>query len=205
MGSEISIVNQTEQDINICLRQVGPLYYENNVAPKQEVKWTVGKVWFTIEAKISTPDNCYTPLQVVQPIALWTGAAICAAFIAVPLMIGAAPATAAAATAAASTEGAAAAATGGTAAAATGGTATAAIRGGVADVITSLVAKLNSTVPPDAAANLAHDAFRESKQQWETLACRENGVYMGSDRRYAICDAKGTETVEHALKIVEIT
>ena len=72
MGSSISIRNATEVPLNISLKQLGPLYYKNEVKPGEEVTWDVGKVWFTIEAKISN-GNAYRERDRVIPIVLATG------------------------------------------------------------------------------------------------------------------------------------
>ncbi|XP_021960806.1 uncharacterized protein LOC110856622 [Folsomia candida] len=59
MGSTISIVNETNCILNIALKQVTPLYYENKVMPGQVVKREVGKIWFTVEATLWSGFNDY--------------------------------------------------------------------------------------------------------------------------------------------------
>ncbi len=51
----ITLVNDTSVPLHISLKQVSPLYYENNVPPSggKAVFKNVGPVWFTIEARIA--------------------------------------------------------------------------------------------------------------------------------------------------------
>lgn len=57
MGSNISIVNETNQVLHIFLKQMFHLYFENYVKTGQVVSRNVGKVWFTIEAKLASDKN----------------------------------------------------------------------------------------------------------------------------------------------------
>lgn len=68
MGSSVTIFNDTDVILNIALSQIGPLYYENAVQPGQCAKFTVGKVWFTVEGRVWNGDNEYDGIQVARPI-----------------------------------------------------------------------------------------------------------------------------------------
>jgi len=59
MGSSISIVNETDEKLHICLKQVTPLYFKNDVVPGDRFSAVVGKVWFTIEVRHAREHNKY--------------------------------------------------------------------------------------------------------------------------------------------------
>ena len=86
MGSKLTIHNRTSVIMNIALKQVGNLYWKNQLMPDEE--WTVevgkldefeiklcnniasGKVWFTIEVKLWKSDgsNDYTMAGAIVPV-----------------------------------------------------------------------------------------------------------------------------------------
>lgn len=68
MGSTISIHNDTEVTLNIALSQVGPLYYQNCIAPGQCATFDVGKVWFTIEGRVWNGENEYNGNEIARSI-----------------------------------------------------------------------------------------------------------------------------------------
>jgi hypothetical protein len=83
MSSEISITNQTDFPLNITVKQVSPLYYQNNVMPGETMTRTVGKVHFTIEARIFNGTNGYSDMDNVKTIGTIVGVTI-----ALPIVIG---------------------------------------------------------------------------------------------------------------------
>jgi len=59
------------------MKQVTPLYYQNEVYPGDCVQREVGKVWFTLEAKLWNGNNGYDTLEdIVFPITMITLAAL---------------------------------------------------------------------------------------------------------------------------------
>jgi hypothetical protein len=50
------------------MKQLFPLYFENFVEPGQRMTRTVGKVWFTIEARVWNKENLYTVADNLSPI-----------------------------------------------------------------------------------------------------------------------------------------
>jgi hypothetical protein len=83
MGSEISITNQTDFSLNITVKQVSPLYYQNNVMPGETITRTVGKVHFTIEARILNGTNGYSDMDNVKKIGKIVGVTV-----AMPIVLG---------------------------------------------------------------------------------------------------------------------
>ena len=54
----VVIKNQTEVPLHIALRHISPIHFINNVAPGQEAVFPhVGRVWFTVEARIARRAN----------------------------------------------------------------------------------------------------------------------------------------------------
>jgi hypothetical protein len=64
MGATISVCNYTNLILNICLKQAFPLYINNQLLPGQNLTRNVGKVWFTIEAKVWNGENDYNSVNV---------------------------------------------------------------------------------------------------------------------------------------------
>lgn len=52
MGATVSVCNLTLITINVALKQLGPIYYVNQLEPDGCASFKTGRVWFTIEAKI---------------------------------------------------------------------------------------------------------------------------------------------------------
>lgn len=70
MGASVSICNLTAVIINIALKQVSPLYYENKVFPGNCATFQTGRVWFTVEARIwANGSNDYNEAQKILPAA----------------------------------------------------------------------------------------------------------------------------------------
>lgn len=60
----VKIINDTSVPLHICLSQVSPLHYANSVPPKGgSATMRVGRVWFTIQARIDRGDNGYDKFQ----------------------------------------------------------------------------------------------------------------------------------------------
>ncbi|KDN53456.1 hypothetical protein K437DRAFT_271677 [Tilletiaria anomala UBC 951] len=74
---QVKIINDTLLPLHICLKQVSPLYYANNIEPSGgEAVFNPGAVWFTIEARIAQikkesekAENEYTRWDTYVPIA----------------------------------------------------------------------------------------------------------------------------------------
>ncbi|WVQ94458.1 hypothetical protein IAU59_001537 [Kwoniella sp. CBS 9459] len=66
------ITNSTAHPLNICLKQVTALHFENAVEPGQTIKFKPGKVWFTLEALVDdgTKKSRYSILKSAATIAL---------------------------------------------------------------------------------------------------------------------------------------
>ncbi|ORX36364.1 hypothetical protein BD324DRAFT_628534 [Kockovaella imperatae] len=66
------ITNHTAQPLNICLKQVTALHFENTVQPGQTIKFRPGKVWFTLEALVDdgTKKSRYSVLKSAATIAI---------------------------------------------------------------------------------------------------------------------------------------
>jgi hypothetical protein len=63
-----SITNYTQVPLHIALSHLGPVHYYNNLQPNQTVTLSVGKVWFTVEAKVASGENDYKWHHVAVPI-----------------------------------------------------------------------------------------------------------------------------------------
>ncbi|KAJ1030658.1 hypothetical protein NDA18_001897 [Ustilago nuda] len=69
----VTIINDTQVPLHICLKQVSPLHYANSVPPDGgRATMHTGKVWFTIQARIDRGDNSYDKFQTFAPIAAVT-------------------------------------------------------------------------------------------------------------------------------------
>ncbi|WWC60062.1 uncharacterized protein I303_102625 [Kwoniella dejecticola CBS 10117] len=66
------VTNNTAHPLNICLKQVTALHFENSVQPGQTIKLKPGKVWFTLEALVDdgTKKSRYSMLKSAATIAL---------------------------------------------------------------------------------------------------------------------------------------
>ncbi|WWC68854.1 uncharacterized protein I206_102790 [Kwoniella pini CBS 10737] len=66
------VTNNTAHPLNICLKQVTALHFENSVQPGQTIKLKPGKVWFTLEALVDdgTKKSQYSILKSAATIAL---------------------------------------------------------------------------------------------------------------------------------------
>ncbi|ORY27477.1 hypothetical protein BCR39DRAFT_538189 [Naematelia encephala] len=66
------VTNQTSQPLNICLKQVTALHFDNSVAPGQTIKFRPGRVWFTLEALVDdgTKKTRYSVLKSAATIAV---------------------------------------------------------------------------------------------------------------------------------------
>ncbi|WVQ78703.1 hypothetical protein IAT38_000790 [Cryptococcus sp. DSM 104549] len=66
------VTNHTAHPLNICLKQVTALHFENGVQPGQTIKFKPGKVWFTIEALVDdgTKKTRYSILKSAATIAV---------------------------------------------------------------------------------------------------------------------------------------
>lgn len=56
----MSIRNDTEVDVNICLKQLTPLYFQNNLKPGETFHRNVGAVWFTIAGSADRLSNRFS-------------------------------------------------------------------------------------------------------------------------------------------------
>ncbi|TKY90057.1 hypothetical protein EX895_000055 [Sporisorium graminicola] len=74
---KVTIINDTQVPLNICLKQVSPLHYANSVPPNGgRATMHTGRVWFTIQARIDRGDNGYDKFQTYAPIAAITVGAL---------------------------------------------------------------------------------------------------------------------------------
>lgn len=74
----VTIVNDTQVPLHISLRHISPIHFRNNIRPGSSAVFeNVGRVWFTIEARIArggTDDNKYT---LVESLAAPIGVSLC--------------------------------------------------------------------------------------------------------------------------------
>jgi hypothetical protein len=63
-----SITNHTHVPLHIALSHLGPVHFYNNLQPNETVTLSVGKVWFTVEAKVASGENEYKWHHVAVPI-----------------------------------------------------------------------------------------------------------------------------------------
>src|SRR5436190_23618455 len=57
MGGSMSITNETNVPLNIALKQITPLYYQNSVNPGETMYRDTGAVHFTVEAIIDLGEH----------------------------------------------------------------------------------------------------------------------------------------------------
>jgi hypothetical protein len=57
MGGSMSIVNETNVSLNIALKQVTPLYYQNSVKPGETMYKDTGAVHLTVEAIVDLGEE----------------------------------------------------------------------------------------------------------------------------------------------------
>ncbi|CAG8561071.1 2189_t:CDS:2 [Ambispora gerdemannii] len=71
MGGSMSITNETNVSLNIALKQMTPLYYQNDVKPGETMYRSTGAVHFTIEANIDyARRHQYSKMRKFVPITL---------------------------------------------------------------------------------------------------------------------------------------
>ena len=68
MGGALTVCNRSNVPLHISLDQAGPLFYENHVLPGECMHRDVGRVWFTINAKLATQANEISDGKVAMPI-----------------------------------------------------------------------------------------------------------------------------------------
>ncbi|PWN51262.1 hypothetical protein IE53DRAFT_386379 [Violaceomyces palustris] len=72
----VKIVNKTNVPLHVALKHISPIYYANSVQPDDAATFKVGRVWFTIQARIDRGDNGYDKFQQYAPIAVVTVGAL---------------------------------------------------------------------------------------------------------------------------------
>jgi len=82
------ITNYTSQPLNVSLKHLCALNFENEVAPGQTVKLKPGRVWFTLEVLIDDKKNRYSVAQSAAAIAIVSLACVGTAALAVPAAAG---------------------------------------------------------------------------------------------------------------------
>ncbi|PVG01882.1 hypothetical protein CPB86DRAFT_805200 [Serendipita vermifera] len=78
------ITNYTTQPLNVSLKHLCALHFENEVAPGQTVKLKPGRVWFTLEVLVDDKTNRYSMAQSAAAIAIVSLACVGSAALAVP-------------------------------------------------------------------------------------------------------------------------
>lgn len=78
------ITNYTSQPLNVSLKHLCALHFENEVAPGQTVKLKPGRVWFTLEVLVDDKRNRYSMAQSAAAIAIVSLACVGTAALAVP-------------------------------------------------------------------------------------------------------------------------
>ncbi|KIM32129.1 hypothetical protein M408DRAFT_214343 [Serendipita vermifera MAFF 305830] len=78
------ITNYTTQPLNVSLKHLCALHFENEVAPGQTVKLKPGRVWFTLEVLVDDERNRYSVAQSAAAIAIVSLACVGTAALAVP-------------------------------------------------------------------------------------------------------------------------
>lgn len=64
------ITNYTSQPLNVSLKHLCALHFENEVVPGQTVKLKPGRVWFTLEVLVDNKENRYSMAQSAAAIAI---------------------------------------------------------------------------------------------------------------------------------------
>jgi hypothetical protein len=72
----VRITNYTSSVLNISLKQICAIHFENEVQPGCTIKLVSGKVWFTIEAQVDDGKNRYSLVQSAMTIGLISIAAV---------------------------------------------------------------------------------------------------------------------------------
>ncbi|GBC01771.1 hypothetical protein RclHR1_04320012 [Rhizophagus clarus] len=57
MGGSMSIINETNVPLNIALKQITPLYYQNSVKPGETMYKDTGAIHLTVEATIDFGEH----------------------------------------------------------------------------------------------------------------------------------------------------
>nr|CAG8599239.1 11359_t:CDS:1 [Entrophospora candida] len=71
MGGSMSIVNETNVPLNVALKQLTPLYYQNSMKPGETMYRNTGAVHWTVEAFVDWGENSqYSDWQSIIPIGL---------------------------------------------------------------------------------------------------------------------------------------
>jgi hypothetical protein len=83
------ITNYTTQPLNVSLKHLCALHFENEIAPGQTVKLKPGRVWFTLEVLVDDKKNRYSMAQSAAAIAIVSLACVGTAALAVPAAAGA--------------------------------------------------------------------------------------------------------------------
>ena len=69
MCASVSVCNLTAIVLNVALKQLGPLYYSNQLMPDTCAEFKTGRVWFTVEARVwKNGTNDYDDAMAVLPI-----------------------------------------------------------------------------------------------------------------------------------------
>ncbi|KAG8800305.1 hypothetical protein FRC20_003241 [Serendipita sp. 405] len=80
------ITNYTSRPLNVSLKHLCALHFENEVAPGATIKLKPGRVWFTLEVLVDDGQNRYSAVQSAAAIAIVSLAAVGAA-AAVPVAL----------------------------------------------------------------------------------------------------------------------
>ncbi|CAG7853717.1 SubName: Full=Uncharacterized protein {ECO:0000313/EMBL:CCA70008.1} [Serendipita indica DSM 11827] len=78
------ITNYTTQPLNVCLKHIAAIHFENEVQPGATVKLKPGRVWFTLEVLVDDKDNRYSVASSAAAIAIVSLACVGTAALAVP-------------------------------------------------------------------------------------------------------------------------
>lgn len=78
------ITNYTSHPLNVSLKHLCALHFENEVVPGQTVKLKPGRVWFTLEVLVDDKKNRYSMAQSAAAIAIVSLACVGTAALAVP-------------------------------------------------------------------------------------------------------------------------
>jgi hypothetical protein len=78
------VTNYTSQPLNVSLKHLCAVHFENEVAPGQTVKLKPGRVWFTLEVLVDDKDNRYSMAQSAAAIAIVSLACVGTAAVAIP-------------------------------------------------------------------------------------------------------------------------
>ena len=74
----VTIINDTQVPLHISLRHISPIHFVNNVAPGSPAVFkSVGRVWFTIEARIARGGRDNNEYTLVESFAAPVGVSLC--------------------------------------------------------------------------------------------------------------------------------